>query len=549
MKYKIIVDKQSRTNPSTEKKEYEIDIEELHCRGKIYDSLVITKDEDYVMRRLQKNEYNALNVLEEPIKEVIPGLNIELFEGDNYIYLIDMIGNKIYAEYLVKNDFTDMYVTVNEMNSAINQTAGQIELTVNQKLTEYATEEQLQGAVTELNSTITQTAEGINLEVSKKANEEEICSLISQSPEEILLKGNRVVIQADKFTLDKDGKITATGGVIGGFTLGKEEFSANVNGIYNYNKYDARNTIAMYLGDINLSSVFSNLYDANGDGEVDLLDAQRMIMIALGQLTSSKTVSGTFEINSKDPKNCIVIKNSLGEIVASIGLGGINTSLLCAENILCSNKDNDGETYVAINGTDGSIKAKSNISDLIDAKQALLNGIQIITKDGKTHYFGTPSEYSQNYTAVRGSDVRLYAHSGGGVYLGFSGSTAITSDENLKNISDIDEKYIEFFKNLKPVTYVYKGRGHRSHIGFGARQVEQALGQAGLTTEQFAGVLKDTDVTISADEAGTEEDIHYNELYSLRYEEFIALNTMMIQNLTKEIEELKSKVAELEAKQ
>ena len=69
MKYKIIVDKQNRDNPSTERREYEIDIEELHFRGKIYDSLVITKDEDYVMRRLQKSEYNALNVLEEPIKE------------------------------------------------------------------------------------------------------------------------------------------------------------------------------------------------------------------------------------------------------------------------------------------------------------------------------------------------------------------------------------------------------------------------------------------------------------------------------------------------
>ena len=107
MKYKIIVDKQSRINPSTEKREYEIDIAELHVRGEIYDSLVITKDEDYVMRRLQKNEYNVLNVLEEPVKEVIPDLNIELFEGDNYIYLLDIIGNKLYAEYLVKNDFTD----------------------------------------------------------------------------------------------------------------------------------------------------------------------------------------------------------------------------------------------------------------------------------------------------------------------------------------------------------------------------------------------------------------------------------------------------------
>lgn len=134
MKYKIIVDKQSRENPGTEKREYEIDIEELRCKGNVADSLMITKDEDYVIRRLSINEYNVLKVLDEPIKEPLKDINIELFEGDNYIYLFEAMGNKFYAEYLVKNDFTDMYVTVNQMNSAISQTAEEINLSVEKKL-------------------------------------------------------------------------------------------------------------------------------------------------------------------------------------------------------------------------------------------------------------------------------------------------------------------------------------------------------------------------------------------------------------------------------
>lgn len=143
MKYKIIVDKQSRANPSEEKKEYIVDVEELRVKGNIYDSLVITKDETYVMRRLSLSELQVLSVLEKPIKQSLGDLNVELFEGDNYIYLLDMTGNKFYAEYLVKNEFTEMYVTNAEMNSAINQTAQQIELTVNQKLTSYSTIEEL----------------------------------------------------------------------------------------------------------------------------------------------------------------------------------------------------------------------------------------------------------------------------------------------------------------------------------------------------------------------------------------------------------------------
>lgn len=161
MIYKIIVDKQSRTNPSSEKKEYTIDIEELRVKGNVYDSLVITKDEDYVMRRLSLSELQVLNVLEKPIKQPLPDLNIELFEGDNYIYLVDMIGNKFYAEYLVKNEFTEMYVTNAEMNSAINQSATQIELTVNQKLTGYSTTEEMNSAINikanEIKSSVSET--------------------------------------------------------------------------------------------------------------------------------------------------------------------------------------------------------------------------------------------------------------------------------------------------------------------------------------------------------------------------------------------------------
>lgn len=159
MQYKIIVDKQPRSNPSSEIKEYVIDIEELRVKGDIYDSLVITKGEDYVMRRLELTKYHKLNVLDTPIKEPLIDLNIELFEGDNYIYLMDMVGNKFYAEYIVKNDFTDMYVTRNEMNSSINQKASQIELSVNQKLSSFSTTE-------EMNSTITQTANEIKSIVS-----------------------------------------------------------------------------------------------------------------------------------------------------------------------------------------------------------------------------------------------------------------------------------------------------------------------------------------------------------------------------------------------
>lgn len=276
MQYKIIVDKQSRTNPSAEKKEYIIDIEELRYKGNVYDSLVITKDEDYVMRRLELTEYHVLNVLAQPIKQPIENLNIELFKGDNYIYLIDMTGNRFYAEYIIKNEFTDIYITKAEFNSSIKQTEKQIELSVNEKLIGYSTTEEMNAAIklesdnitsavsrqfenvdksiTTTNSRITQTAESITSEVSKKVGNDEVISKINQSAESIGIEANRInltandilnliagneinltskniKISSNNFNVDKDGNVTCINANIKGtiqstngvFTGGKIE--------------------------------------------------------------------------------------------------------------------------------------------------------------------------------------------------------------------------------------------------------------------------------------------------------------------------------------
>lgn len=255
MQYKIIVDKQPSSNPSSEKKEYIVDIEELRVKGDVYDSLNIEMDRTYVTRRLSLSEYGVLSVLDEPIIQELTDIDIKLFEGDNYIYLMDMQGNKFYAEYLIKNDFNDIYVNRNEMNSAITQTAQSIELSVNQKLTgysttqemnsaiqqtaqsitssvnqtltNYATNAELEDEVTELNSTITQTASEINLEVSKKIGEDEVCSVISQSADEISLKGNRVVIESNNFNLDKNGNMSCTNANVSGTITSN---NANITG-------------------------------------------------------------------------------------------------------------------------------------------------------------------------------------------------------------------------------------------------------------------------------------------------------------------------------
>lgn len=141
------------------------------------------------------------------------------------------------------------------------------------------------------------------------------------------------------------------------------------------------------------------------------------------------------------------------------------------------------------------------------------------------------------------------------------GSTTWSSDQNLKHdIRDFDEKYDLFYANLKPRSYKYDlGSSGRTHIGYVTQEVEEALAVAGLSTREFAGVvIKPIDGReIEEDENGNVVDIvgsedNYlldkgiKEQHNLAYTEFIALNTYMIQKLTKENTELKEKVDDLE---
>lgn len=121
-------------------------------------------------------------------------------------------------------------------------------------------------------------------------------------------------------------------------------------------------------------------------------------------------------------------------------------------------------------------------------------------------------------TYLRGASVRL------------KDGTAVTS--NLDKKHDVckleDSVYEKIFDCLNPISYkLNDGDSGRTHIGFGAQHVVEAVEKAGLTTKDFAAVIIDL-------ENGTPVD------YCLRYEEFISLNTHMIQKTRKEMAVLRS---------
>ena len=117
-----------------------------------------------------------------------------------------------------------------------------------------------------------------------------------------------------------------------------------------------------------------------------------------------------------------------------------------------------------------------------------------------------------------------------------------TSDKNEKNTIVDSDLGLSFVNKLKPVSYKFNGKT-RTHYGLIAQDIETTLSDISKSSTDFAGLLKRQYkrclYTRNFRTPKTE--------YGLRYTEFIAPLIKAIQELSTEVETLKTKVAALEA--
>ena len=146
--------------------------------------------------------------------------------------------------------------------------------------------------------------------------------------------------------------------------------------------------------------------------------------------------------------------------------------------------------------------------------------------------------------------------------------TIQTSDRNLKdNIAEMTDLQFEFFKRLIPVTYKFMdNQSNRTHYGFISQDIETIMAELGMESLDFAGFIKSpiykytykrmikdvetgeekeeeyTDISEypNPDEVVSKEFVEY--IYSLRYDEFISLNTYVTQRILKEMDSVKSDI-------
>lgn len=116
----------------------------------------------------------------------------------------------------------------------------------------------------------------------------------------------------------------------------------------------------------------------------------------------------------------------------------------------------------------------------------------------------------------------------GNSYKAYIGSSGLvnSSDERLKNdIEDIDGKYVQIADKLKPKTFKYKDDDlSKTNMGFVAQDLEKIISELGINSENFA--------PLSKDEEG---------YMGINYIQLIPILWAKVQELSKEVEKLKSK--------
>ena len=250
------------TDKDNNSKTYELGVTDtLRKNGNICDEYRLEGGKAKVIRRINKDGTIKAQETTENLGEYF----IRLKNGTNKITIKNYTAT-IKAKYAIQNDYTEIFSTKVETKTAIEQTAEDIDISVNKKLESYSTTTEMNSAInlkadsitnsvsksyatknelTTAKTEIKQTTDSISSVVSNKVGNNEIISKINQSSETIginadkvdisandvlnILSGNtinlktkNIKIESNNFSVDENGNIVAKSGTIGGWTVNSE---------------------------------------------------------------------------------------------------------------------------------------------------------------------------------------------------------------------------------------------------------------------------------------------------------------------------------------
>lgn len=313
-----------------------------------------------------------------------------------------------------------------------------------------------------------QKAEGqldasLELKLGRDENDQ-VISMINASADQIMLRGNRIIIESNNFRLDGNGKVTII---------------------------DSLNFLSTALGDD------LTILGLDGRGRPMLQN----ILIDLGTVTDQNG-------------------EAIGDHASTADHATTADSATTAESakqcIMASTA-----YYLKGIGIDDNVQISGN-GNLIPSSSSVYCGT-------------TPNPFAGGYS---------------------SGGWKTTSDRRKKK--DFrklleDDRFVRFFELLQPMEYRLIENDEKMHIGFVAQDVEQAMTDCDISENEFYGlehaVFFEKDFESNEEwEKFLEQNGGANDMYTLCYQEFIALNTAMIQKLQSRCNDFEQRLSALERK-
>ena len=245
-----------------------------------------------------------------------------------------------------------------------------------------------------------------------------------------------------------------------------------------------KGTVSCQSGDMTVASVGDIIIDADDDVEIN---------------------ANGGDITFKDAAATLASINSSGDFTANGSVTSTTTMTV--------------GTTLKVTGagaTDAACIQIANQADLGIWKPAS-NEIGFTTNDEDSFRMSTDTFYSgyDNAVDLGKSDKRwddIYATNG----------TIQTSDSRLKESIEDSALGLSFVNSLRPVSFKFKDKT-RKHYGLVAQEVEKVLSDNSISTTDFAPLIHNSD----------------SDRYGMRYTEFVSILIKAVQDLSKEVEELK----------
>lgn len=313
-----------------------------------------------------------------------------------------------------------------------------------------------------------QKAEGaldasLELKLGRDENDQ-VISMINASADQIMLRGNRLIVESNNFRLDGAGRVT----IIDSLNFNSTALGDDLTII----GLDGRGRPMLQNIRIDLNSV------TDQDG------------VAIGDHASTADHATTADsaTTAESARQCIMA--STAHYLQGIGLSD----------------------YVRISDNGNLIPSSSSV------------------------YCGTnPNPFAGGYS---------------------SGGWKTTSDgrkkKDFRKLLE-DDRFERFFELLQPMEYRLIENDEKMHMGFVAQDVEQAMTDCGISENEFYGlehaVFSEKDFESNEEwEKFLKQNGDANDMYTLCYQEFIALNTAMIQKLQNRCNDFERRLSALERK-